>query len=116
MILFALLGCVTAQNFSDKSVAVICARLEECDKGSFEAFYSDANDCRNSTLEDSRELLDCYAENCDFDAGAASECLAITRAASCEDYSSGAYVQDCEEIYTDCDESSLTECLLSSVF
>lgn len=116
MILFALLGCVTAQNYYEKSVAVGCARLEECDKGNFEAAYSDAEDCRETNVDNTKELVDCYVEHCDFDAGAANECLAAMRTASCEDISNGSYVNDCDDVYTDCDESSLTECLLNEVF
>lgn len=118
MILFSLVACITADNFLEKSTSVGCARLYECDKGGFESAYSDMNDCKETSVDDYGDYFDCYAENCEFDAGEANDCLKAERTDTCEEITSGDYLNDCDytQIYNSCDDSALTECLLGVVF
>ncbi|MES2643401.1 MAG: hypothetical protein V4850_28210 [Myxococcota bacterium] len=110
MSLLLLLACVTEGNFSDKSVALVCARSEECQKADFEANYDDQGECFDENADNYEDLVDCYNDNCEFDGQGASEYLAAARAADCDDV--GEALGDVGLVYDDCDDIDLGACLL----
>lgn len=106
MFAFLLLACVTAQSYPNQSASVSCARYAECEKADFEANYDSQADC----VDDFAELVQCYADECDFDAQAAGEALSELRSADCDDV--GQSMGDLGDAYTDCDEVAVMSCLL----
>lgn len=116
MLILALLACVTEENYPSRSIAVACQRAEECDKGNFEATYDDQADCRDEFASYADDLQACYSENCSFDAQAAAACLQASRTATCEEYTSGDFSDDCNEVYTECADVDLALCIAGAVF
>jgi hypothetical protein len=106
-------GCLTEDNVAQKTVAVYCARAEECDKGNFENAYTSQTDCRESLLDDYQKAADCQAQWCTFDPEAAGNCLSGARSVGCDDWSQGDFDPDCDDVYTDCDMVNLTLCYVS---
>lgn len=114
MFIFALIACISVENFDEHTVAVTCQRQEECNKSAFEDVYDDQGECQDDVADYYEDLYDCYVENCEFDAAAASSCLSDQRSASCDDWSSGDAGSDCDEVFTDCDDVDLALCLVGA--
>lgn len=104
-------GCVSQDNYLEKTATVFCDRLYECDKSSFEANYSDKKDCVASLVDDYEKADSCQAEECVWDGKAAKSCLSDQADASCDDWASLNWGLDCDEVYTDCDTVDYAVCL-----
>lgn len=110
-----LTGCLNAESFLDRSVAMTCERTLECNKASFEANWDDEADCRDDLREALEDYYACLVDYCDFDKEAARECLSWSHDASCEEFVSETD-DDCAKVFTDCEEIAATECLITDAF
>ncbi len=117
-VLLSLVGCLSAESFDDQFAGAECALVYECDKAAFESNYDDVGECQEDFVDYTEEYYDCYLENCEFDAGEASDCLNAINTSDCEAYADGDYLSDCDyaDIFDDCDDSDLSECLLDALF
>lgn len=91
-----LVGCtIPEEDFAATYAVTICDRLEECDKGSYENLYSDAEDCEDD-WEDGAELFMSGADflGADYSEEQARDCIDEIRTAECGAFSSGKY--DCD--------------------
>jgi hypothetical protein len=114
MLFFALFACVTAENFGSQFNAVLCQRSEECDKGSFEGRWSDVGECRDESDQQSDAFMACYVENCTFDDAAANDCLKSMRTSTCDEFTSGEDISDCDNVWQDCDAVDFSLCILGA--
>lgn len=104
-------GCVTQDNYLERTATVFCDRLYECDKSAFEANYSDKKDCVEGLVDDYEKADVCQAEECVWDGQAARSCLSDQADASCDDWASLDWGLDCDEVYTDCDTVDYAVCI-----
>lgn len=111
MTLLLLAGCLSADSFSDRYVALACDRTEECSKASFEAQWDDQDECRDDLSDVYGEYFACLSDYCEFDRESAKRCLAWGRDASCDEFVNDPN-DDCSEIFYDCDESEILGCAL----
>ena len=114
MLFFALFACVTAENFAAQTGALLCQRVEECDKGSFEGQWSDQGECRDEVDAQSEDGMSCYLDNCSFDDDAANDCLKSMRTSTCDEFTSGDYISDCDNVWQDCDAVDFSLCILGA--
>jgi len=112
--LLLLFACVTAENFPDKATVLVCERFQECDKGSFEATWTDVDDCASDNPV--ADYYRCLSDECEFVAGAASDCLSAYRGLSCEDVVSGQIPSACEDVYEGCDDIDYLSCAADAAF
>lgn len=113
--LLLLTGCLTAESYLDRSVAITCERTLECNKASFEANWDDEADCRDDLRDALEDYYACLSDYCEFDKEAARECLSWAHEASCEEFATESD-DDCAQVFTECEEVAATECLLGEVF
>lgn len=109
--LFALAGCLTPESYVNKQMQIYCDRLYECDKAAFEASYSDMGDCIDDNVDFFEEAAACAVEECTWDGEAASACLHDQATTTCEDWASGDFTNECEQVFTDCDALDYAYCL-----
>lgn len=108
--LLLLTACVTQENYLEKSVKVWCDRQYECNKSAFESAFTDMSDCIDTLIDDGEDDAECFNQECTFDPEAARACLHDQSTASCEDWSSFDFTDDCNDVYTDCDYVDLAVC------
>jgi hypothetical protein len=114
MLILALFACVTAENFVAKSDAVLCQRTAECDKGAFEGRWSDQGECRDELDGQNDDVVSCYRDNCTFDDAEANDCLKAMRTSTCDEFTSGDYASDCDNVWQDCDMVDVALCLVGA--
>lgn len=104
-----LMGCITEGNVETKLAKTYCDRYEECDRGDFEEDFTSRNDCVETTADG--DLFECFEEaGCEFQPDKAAECRRAAASATCQEFTSGDYLEDgnCDEIY-DCTDSQAVE-------
>lgn len=111
-----LAACLTESNFPDRAAAELCARYEECDRGSFENQYADQDACVADIGPPLGDYYSCLSGECTFDAGNAQTCLTTYRTLSCGEVSSGELPPECEDVYPGCDGTDVGLCALDAMF
>lgn len=113
-----LIGCGLSEDaFITKAVDVGCSKSEECSPDSFSAVFSDQQDCIDQSTDLLSSLYTCYIDNCDsYDSGKASDCISAAKGQTCEEYTSGDSTNtDCENIWTECDDTAVNTCLAAAM-
>jgi hypothetical protein len=99
-VLLLLLGCGTSENHYWKEQADIwCDKKKKCDGQGFDDEFDSKGDCKDEKLKE-WDATRTSLEDCDFDGGAAGDCLSGQRNQDCEEWGIDV-VDGCNEVY-DC--------------
>ncbi len=100
-VLWLLLGCAVGENhFWKERADIYCDKKKKCDGQGFDDEYDGKGDCKDTWLKDNDATRTSY-EDCEYDGGAANECLHGYRNQSCEEIGEGGIPEGCNEVY-DC--------------
>ena len=108
--LLLLSGCIfggTPAEIPDEDFAfwgakVVCDKMRECDRGSYEALYFSMADCRASQEVELQAQYDWADEvDCDYRPKKAGEAYEAILEMSCEDWYEGEWWEDYQEIWDD---------------
>jgi hypothetical protein len=93
-------GCGVSENHYWKERAdIACDKKKKCDGQGFNDEYDSKGDCKDAVLTGFDDLRTSY-DDCEFDGGAAADCLGAERKQDCDEV--GITVPDvCSEVY-DC--------------
>ena len=97
-----LTGCGVGENHYWKERADIhCDKLKKCDGQTFDDLYDGKGDCKDTWLKDNDATRTSYEEDedCEYDGGAAAECLRGYRNQNCDEWGIDT-VDECNEVYS----------------
>ena len=99
-VLLLLLGCGVGENhFWKEQADVWCDNKKKCDGQGFDDEFDGKGDCKDWWLKENDAVRTSY-EDCEYDAGAAGDCLHGQRNQNCEEWGID-IVDGCNEVY-DC--------------
>ncbi len=104
-------GCASAVTFGEELNKATCERQYECAQGAFDMLYGDVGECRDALDEAQGAYFACQLVSCSFDASHANQCLHDVNTAACEHIVDGSAWVVCDEVFVDCDEDALADCL-----
>gem|GEM_PF-5664525 len=92
-----LLGCVESSTFNSDYSMLVCDKLATCAPGALETGFGGQDTCEL----DVQERMDVLRNdpNCEFDSGAADDCIAQTNRLSCEVWLMYGEPESCEQGY-----------------
>ncbi|RME22404.1 MAG: hypothetical protein D6798_15870 [Deltaproteobacteria bacterium] len=83
-----------------------CKQLKKCNRGAFESWYRDVNDCIDDLMNNADDAgwLDDW-DNCSFDDDQAADCLDTLATSECDEVYEYDAFDDCafDEIFYNCD-------------
>lgn len=116
VVAFAAACTPSADGYGDAFVKLSCQRYEECAQSDFEADFSSQSDCVETIGKDYGPVFDCQAQACDYNKKAAAACLSESKKQTCEEYTGGTAVSDCNNVYTNCNAVALATCAADAGF
>jgi hypothetical protein len=99
MVMVVLVGCggVSEEGFREEFVQKSCAAMVECSEGEDATIsFESPEDCEAFM----GGFMGPVVEGCDYDAGAASDCLNETDKADCADFEGGGRPKSCDAVYS----------------
>ena len=102
-----LLGCAGApseieeQELPRFAAEVICTRIKECDRASYDSDFFGRGDCIDSQEREIEDIADAASE-CDYSASGARDAWQEIRDMSCEDFVEGGADEAIFSIWGDC--------------
>lgn len=94
----ALVACkMERDEFIEKLAQTSCELSEECSPDEFGATFDDTEECVNFYVG-FMGLMPDEEDGCNYDAGAARDCLKEAKAATCDDYDDE--IPACDEVFT----------------
>jgi hypothetical protein len=98
-----LAGCGVSENHFWKERADIwCDKEKKCDGEGFDDQFDGKGDCKDWWLKENDATRTSYEEDedCEYDGGAAAECLRGYRHQNCEEIGEGQIPEGCNEVYS----------------
>ena len=88
-------GGVSEDDFGKEAAKSICAKMFECNEAMMSKVYADEAACEDALSAD----MDPGAktDDCNYDAGAADDCLDAFDAMSCDDVKAGNMPSECDD-------------------
>ena len=94
---------IDEEDFASTAAPVICDRLRECSRGSYESAYFGWDDCKDEQEVLLEALLEAAADvGCDFDPGGASDALHDIDDMNCQDFYENEWLASLDLIWPDC--------------